>query len=1079
MPNISFNRFDAGFVSEYDINRLLAPDGACKNIANFEINAPDYALKESTGSSVFYALPSYSGSRIVAHKNWKVAIPSSEEITVLVTSSNNMLLYSEDFEVSSAWTFTADGATLTPNDVVSPQGVRKGDTLTDIGDTTSLAQFFGGVSNYEFYLLTIYFKKTTANRIRLSITDGTTTVSNSSIDDSGNWTRLQLEYMVTKPGIQTVIIDFPDSTGSDECSIWGIQLERETGAGGTATGYGATYHYARPYYILQRPYWNGSSWIDDWLNLTEMRAGIISSSADGTFTITNMDGVNGAFNNWYAWDITTSSPTGYITSYTEGGLYNIVGKKIADDGAVVIVSRFSFFAEIPYYKYGDIVESNITFVEVEDSLKISFGNTHRPLTLKYIDSDILAIPGDSEYLIPISDEATGDWVPAGSVPPSTLWEQMTVYAEDKYPWVPSTYGAKGLPISGVGDYCEIGLDGTSETPTVAQIAYRVTWESYSGDGNLQVDLYCGATLIHTEPLIYESGSGGNFISKLTPTEVAAITAIGGGWSDLRLRFTANTTAGVVLFIVQWAFVIISGYGDSEGSLVNQGFTLSYSSHIGVQPPSVNNPVLPDATLVESEGVGKVTAITLSADTSGSLATDTYKVYVVGVIDGNQRIPIFTDDVAVTGPTGSINVTIPIQAAGFDWRLTALEIYVGTGAVIIGSTYDYNLYDTILMENIVGGAFSTSASDNNWTIVVSILDIDTTQPTLLYNLGGCLDIIETRARYNIAFYLLGRMFISQTDEGGRNIIRYSNIANLTSEVDKFAYSSGGYGFFTFDSTMNQRVMNICRTIENDLLIVQENDVSLFEVQSGNASAKRLRQMFNGIGSSNIRSLVISDYGNFWYDNHDVYWYRGGYELPRKISKGKIRHYWRQVLMSYIATSFAIFNREVNEYWIFIYNGASWVVLRYSPEYDNWNIWKPGYTPIWLSEKLDGSVTTAMATNIYEYGGTAVTSAPYITTHARKLAEHAIAPKQIEEAYISRYSAASNITMDIYIDEETSPRDGNSPVFISTRKTWRRAIRHGSSMNYITLKLSTAALSGAEIDEFGIVVQGRKDRTSDRK
>jgi hypothetical protein len=1309
MPNVTYNKFSAGFISEYDINGLVAPDSVCKDISNFEINAPNYALKESTGSALVYAIPPFFGSRIVAHKNWKVTSPSEKELTILITASGNLLKYSENFN-NPVWTFTAGGSTLVPeagntagiideclvydaqvqmyggyscgqsftgdgrkitgcrfyltgggagysgncrarlyshkgvygtsslpdailassNTVLltdigsgwadfvfptpytsvngthyvieyehnggdfshityfnwktikpapvtgnvnipaaqpdgaaafsisgvppdplpSPDGTHNGSQLTDISNTTKIEQLFDGVTGTQ-YVFSMYFRKINTKIIRITIVDNVGSTSATSTDSTDFWTRLSVTHNCAGTSGFLVRIDFPDATGVEDCDIYGAQIEGSA----TAGDYSHTLNYNYPYQILQRPYYNGTAWVDEWMNLTEMRSGVITASADETFTITGLDGASGYYNNWYVWVNTLAIPTGYITGYSAGGVFAFVGKKIADDGAFVIVSRFPFFAETPYFQVGAIDENNITFIEVGDDLKISFGETHRPLTIRYIDSTILDTVSGQSRLEAIADNHVGSsWFPSPATP-TTLFDKLNGTA------------GQGAYIRAdmATDYYECDMSTTAETPTIARYEYgsvgylsstrvgtvdilfpdmgtslntgdiigiyggdltatlQVTGTSGSGsfkkvdtvdvisrgwsgfvlDGQygcfdlvvpgkyynlivvvtalntdyatseMHVDLYCGATLIHTGNTHVSPITKSDFVEYLTPTQVAQITAISGGWSILKLRFYSTVSDRFY-----WTQVFISGFtGSGAGALYRNEFILAYSCHQGVQTPIWNNPQLDAVSLAESEGIGfGISVITLSAGTSGSLTAGEYKIYVVGLIDGNQRIPIWTDSIIVTA-NGSISVAIPVTAAGFDWRLIALEVYLGDGIDTPGDTSAYHLYATVLMENIIGGVLTTSLTDNCWTITVNVTELDTLQSTLLYNLVGCLDIIETRARYNVGYYLLGRLFIAQTEEPG-NIIRYSNIRGIVGEIDKFAYSDMGYGFFTSDSSDNQTIMNLGRTIENDLLIIKENEVSLFEVQSGSSSAKRLRQMFNGIGSSNVRGLVISDYGNFWYDDNDIYWYQGGYSVPAKISKDKIRHYWRTVLASYIATSFAIFNRQVNEYWIFIYNGTAWVVLRFSPEFGNWNIWTPGYTPVWLSEKIDGTITMSRALMINQFGGTP-TVAPYIVTHKRKISEDGISPKQIDETYMTDYSSSNSITMAVTIDNETTPRTGNSPVYLSTKTSQRRSIRAGSSVNFATIRISAPTNGSTQIKEFGLVVQNRKDRTSGRK
>ena len=64
---LQFSRFDLGLVTSSDVNTLEAPKNSLSSVRNFEINAPDLGLKESSGCTLLRNLPLFYGNRIVKH----------------------------------------------------------------------------------------------------------------------------------------------------------------------------------------------------------------------------------------------------------------------------------------------------------------------------------------------------------------------------------------------------------------------------------------------------------------------------------------------------------------------------------------------------------------------------------------------------------------------------------------------------------------------------------------------------------------------------------------------------------------------------------------------------------------------------------------------------------------------------------------------------------------------------------------------------------------------------------------------------------------------------------------------------
>jgi hypothetical protein len=632
-------------------------------------------------------------------------------------------------------------------------------------------------------------------------------------------------------------------------------------------------------------------------------------------------------------------------------------------------------------------------------------------------------------------------------------------------------------------------------------------------------------------------------------------------NSLRISL-GNTTKPLIV-----KYVSTTMFPGTATPIIISRFIIDYVSHIGYQIPLYITPNLPEATHVDSNGVLYAGSTLLSSNFAGGSLTPsaTYKIYTVMVIDGVMRLPVRVDAITLGGLDTQILATPFIGEAGLAQRITSIELYIGNNTTAQGDTTGFFLAKTLLMTDT---GWTPNNTIHGMEKQVAITTYDPVQNSLFFNLGARPDLIETRAKFNIQFYLLGRVFIGGLPEGG-STLRYSNIRGIVEEVDIFAYDPSGYGFILVESGVGEVIKSLSRTIENDLLIGKSRSNHVYQVQSGGV-AKRLRQLFSGVGTNSQRAVVISDVGNFWYDYNDIYWYQGGYTNPVRIAQGKIRNWWKRLNQSDIDNAFSFFNRVTNEYWIAINDGVSLVtlaesmdtwrsgieksaisgstyipfsssllesyslfincykivdgevvklgyeapkilqvstgftinvdesalidyvavpiidailstsnvkILRFSSEFNNWDVWQSSYNPLWFSDKINGELEILSASTLYKFGGTEAQIAPFAQTHKVRLSDKS-SSEQLEEVFLDHDSIA-NIRMAVTIDNESTPRTGNSPVFLASKKRRRASMRSGSSVNYITIKLSSLSTDDSLIREFGSYYQSRIDHVATRK
>lgn len=492
------------------------------------------------------------------------------------------------------------------------------------------------------------------------------------------------------------------------------------------------------------------------------------------------------------------------------------------------------------------------------------------------------------------------------------------------------------------------------------------------------------------------------------------------------------------------------------------FVLCYSSHTGVFL-STNG----------SENCGVSIKSVTGVTGAGSFAAGTYYIALVMVIDG-QRFYVNRASVTLSGTMNTIRVSVGVNEGYFNPRLVSVEIYVGT------SSEDWNLFYAT-SASISGSTWPFSSPD--FVGVIDITDINSLNPSLLQNLGR-VSSIESRAKFDLQYYIRGRRVIA----GGQtsaDYVRFSHISGLNEWLDDFAYvESEGYGYIIADPGTIEGIVGFCATRDNDLLIFKESSVMLYEVQSG-GPIKRLVRIVNGIGLSTHRGIVSSDYGVFWYDSNGVYMYSGGISSPIKISEGRLSNYFRNVLKQYLPYSFAIFNRKLSEYWIFTQKSGNvgssdyndYVVLRYSPEYSNWNLLRFPFVPVSVSEKVDGEIILCSATSsIFKYGySTNQLGNCFALTHPLQL--NSGSPKLVKDIDIV-YNVSNNLLLHVIVDDEQAARSGNVIQYLSAVKHMERQPRQGTKFTKLSLKFEQSGGNTFEVSQCSVDYIDLKERYARR-
>lgn len=488
--------------------------------------------------------------------------------------------------------------------------------------------------------------------------------------------------------------------------------------------------------------------------------------------------------------------------------------------------------------------------------------------------------------------------------------------------------------------------------------------------------------------------------------------------------------------------------------------------------------------------------------SGSIPAGTYSYYYVLVVSG-QRFCIEKGTFTTVGGTSNVTLTVDFTVAFFTYDCERVEIYINptdgdTDEANAYLNYSYDLRDNSAVTNFQTGTPPCSSTTfiNSILIATSstINSIATSQNSLTQNIQRGFDTASL-ASYDIKQYLRGRSYIAGVNNANNafsptsyNYVRFSSVANLVQETNVYPFKeSASYGYVLTDNGNAEKVMGLGVTPQSDLLIFKEKSTLLYEIASqSSALGKKLLNVFNGIGCSNWRGIASTDFGTFWYDQNDIYLYTGGVNVPKRISTGKVSKWWRSLIDSNgnhfsksgnKASGFAKFVKSLNEYWIFIRttdSGGSYtdyLILRYSVEFENFNLLRMKDVIIGADESLSNELCLLTYTgNIIKFGYTDnLLDASYFTTHKVNISDD-YDYKRLISSWCEK-DTTNNLTLQIFLNDESSARTGNSVSFLSTKKNNSFMSRNGSVFRKISFKaLHASAGIKFNVSEIGLEWKG---------
>ena len=465
-----------------------------------------------------------------------------------------------------------------------------------------------------------------------------------------------------------------------------------------------------------------------------------------------------------------------------------------------------------------------------------------------------------------------------------------------------------------------------------------------------------------------------------------------------------------------------------------------------------------------------------------IAAGTYYVHLVITLDSGTKLYFreTSDNAKITlGVTASIKIAISIPQVGLIGRIQRIDAYIGE------DTEDYISMLNQYTIHATSSGWSLGSHKLNFDIMISKLKTPSATTTLLQDMFRNPNL-EVRARYDLIHYLRSRMFIAGVPEGD-NYIRFSNIRGIVEELDLFPISeSEQYGFIYTDPGNADAIRRLSETIDGNLLIMRGNQVAIYEVSTGREFQRRLFTVFNSIGIANQNAIVANtDFGSFWYDDKDVYWYSGGVAQPRRIAAGRVRN-WLKQYKQYIPTSYCVRNPKLNEFWMFLQVigviseglGGDYLILRYSPQFENFNILQMTLLADFALTSIEGETIIVNRTKLTKkrlLGTSDNLTQSIAQTHKVRIQDSTL-QKQLDEFFIEADSQ-DEYRMVLYINDETTPRSGNQKTILSTLKRWVRSLRAFMGLSKFAIRIEslptnpTVPTTRPQISEFGVRYTGR--------
>lgn len=566
-----------------------------------------------------------------------------------------------------------------------------------------------------------------------------------------------------------------------------------------------------------------------------------------------------------------------------------------------------------------------------------------------------------------------------------------------------------------------------------------------------------------------SGYKGHFIHKSWITTSGLFTSIGITDESIRIITAYDrvyTTFGNLIppMVVQF---IPSTSSNPFNSLLGQ-YNMFYADVLSKVGGLVSNTIGYDCIAQGS--------FSTTTTTGGTIANGFYYATLVLVLDNGIRIPEQASSFSITTGNNSVIIVATLTAIALTPRVTAVEVYVGNSA----SSNSQFLYATYYNTNV-------NWIDSGYYLKVTATlttTPDSAAHTLLQNTARS-NTIELRGSGKYLEYLGGRIYLGAPVESD-DYLRFSSIRGITQEFCCFPFSqSDGYGFVAVEEGTSDTIRGIATTPDSDLAIFKGRGVYIYEVMSGSAGTRRLRQAFKGIGISSGKEglLCKSPAGVFFADDNDVYLYSGGYSYPKRITQNKIRNYWNATYRTATYLK-SVYNYQLNEYWIIAncspMSSATYAtILRYMVTTDSWSImrFKTGLGPMWDIDEHDSLVPVALFSGsiikIDINGATGLYDTCSVTTGKIKL-DTDMKSSYLLGVKIKYVSDTTPVQIKVLLDNDAAVRSGMSatiPATTAGRVTEvERAFKYSAPAKYATIQVLpvTASTTIGRIDSLALDV-----------
>lgn len=1020
-----FRSFEQGFISKEDVDTSKVTNNALARVENFEINKPLFSLAHTSGFEdyVDIPLPIYSGGKTIAHKMWSVEHPEPREILLVVRKSNNLLTLSNQFPLwENAF---AHPDVFLGSEVEIDGALNHHSWRFEATDPLTIIRDIDYPKTYPVgtqFHFSVWYNSE-ENVPTVTLADGVGTSSNNNPLTAMDTYGKWKRLSVTRTMMSADDHQVRITIGNGHTvELYGAHLQIVP-LEEIPQSYGYTVNAINPTYIFMFPKWNGEEWVEEWDELTEGWAAISGDVANDNRMVLNTGVPVDHFKGYQLRRTSGEMLDRTICGNTQPGTF-MQELDLISDGVGALHG-------VEIHRSPAIVEEELTgiekvnFTQGLNRLYITFGSSKRPFVVYYHDQS-----SKFEGVYPEVKRFVMD------------------YQTHFFPIITPDRALAGSRYERFGMYYEcVESDVVSSVKASGRIAF-VGMEPEPPGMWKPINSY----------IYIKDETIGIDLASITPSALAsAISLIDG----ITATSSGNREDGEV--IVEY---------DTEGSVGN---TITFMPE--------------DHDTFNFHGMYFIPWNNkLSGGVDGNqLSADTYHVFLVVTLENGTKLFYRESEgnsAVDISENKTIKVNISFEQAGLLSRIRDIDVYVGKG------TDDH--VQMFKEASISPDTSGWSVDDHRLTFEVLIGSlISPEQTTTLMQDVFRNPNLEVRARYDYLHYLRGRIFVGGI-RGKINYIRFTNIRGTVEELDIFPYSEPDqYGFIYTDPGNANPIVGLSETLDGNLMVFRRNQTSIYEVSTGREFQRRFFTLFENIGLAHQNAIAFNtDFGSFWYDEKDIYWYMGGMQQPQRIAAGRVRN-WFNLFGSYLSDTFAVWNPKLNEYWIFMRIGeddvhANRIILRYSPQFENFNVLNPNFIPEFADVSISGniviSVSTAIGASFFTH-----TNEEHSEKLARSVAEtHKIVigdthvDKILDEIFIEGKSEET-FEVAVFVNDEETARAGNLKTLLSTLRRWVRALRAFTRVYKFSIRIRSAAgFFGKRptISEFGVRFSVRTRRYGSR-